>query len=102
MDSEAPKFGTLLLAVGFEDTTTFISSTDENRLGSLNAAVSAGGEPVGFIGTTLDGDRLTFQQRVLDEYAGEDWAKVYMGKLIALAAAVVKATDYDSATGWVN
>ena len=60
LDAEAPKFTHVLLAVGFERTTVFVRAGDPDRLNALNDAVSAGREPVGFIGLKVVTDTPLF------------------------------------------
>jgi hypothetical protein len=112
LDAEAKRFTTVLLAVGFEKTSTFIRSNDDNRHQALNDAISEGGTPVALIGliTVCNADRMvskvTLYARLLQEYVEEDWAREYLERVVAAQgralAAVQGATDYESKPGWMN
>jgi hypothetical protein len=102
LEAETPKFTHVLLAVGFEHTTIFVRADDPNRLNTLNDAVSAGGEPVGFIGVRIEDGRASFSRRALQEYAHEDWTIHYLDDLIGKAAETLHQAIYDKANGWIN
>jgi hypothetical protein len=104
MVAEAEKFNFgVLLAVGFEASTVFIRNDDDERLNKLNEAVGAGGEPVGLIGITRDGDSLTVFSRLLAEHAGEEWATTYMEALLgASKIALELGQEVRRQTGWIS
>jgi hypothetical protein len=103
MDTEAQKFNFgVLLAVGFEASSVFIQSDDDERHTKLNEAVYAGGEPIGLIGINRDGDGLTVFSKLLTEHAGDEWACKYMEKVIELAEVALQLGTLRKQTGWKN
>jgi hypothetical protein len=102
LKAEAAKFTTVVLVVGFESTNVSIPAEGLDGLKLLNEAVESGGEPIGLIGTVLDGRTMRLYNRVLAEHADEPWAHEFMDKV---AKAKVKTiTDYLTASekGWLN
>jgi DNA helicase HerA-like ATPase len=83
LDREAGNFTRAALVVGFENTTTYVFSTDENRLDALNDLVRNGGEPIGLFGIDLSHGLLNVHHRTLDEYADASWAERYLEALLA-------------------
>jgi hypothetical protein len=102
LDTEAPKFTHILLAVGFEHTTVFVRADDPNRLNALNDAVSAGGEPVGLIGLRVGDGHALFSRRALREYAEEEWAISYLDNLIGKAAEELHQAIDGKTNGWIT
>jgi hypothetical protein len=88
LDTEAEKFWVCVIAVGFEQSTTIIAHSQENRLELLDEAVAQGGEPVGMLavlkepGTEPGTGTLTFCTKVFDEHAQEQQASEYLSKLL--------------------
>jgi hypothetical protein len=68
--------------VGFEETTTYVFSTDADRLDRLDELVRNGGEPIGLFGIDMHHGLLTVHHRTLDEYATESWAERYLEALL--------------------
>ncbi len=64
---EANNFTGVALAVGFEHTTTFIFANQAEPLKALNAAIEAGGYPIGFMGWDMNNGLLTVQVRPIAE-----------------------------------
>jgi hypothetical protein len=81
LEMEAGNFTHVALAVGFEKTRTFIFADKPDRLQQLNDAVSAGGEPIGFLGIDFHNRILSVQTRTLEEYETEEWAAKYLSAL---------------------
>jgi len=75
------KFIVVTIAVGFDDTSLFVSSRDPNALESLNEMVEQGGAPVGLIGITKAGRNGTVETRVFQEFQDQGWAKEYLETL---------------------
>jgi hypothetical protein len=82
LDEEAGNFTSAALVVGFENTTTYVFSTDEHRLDTLNDLVRNGGEPIGLFGIDLSHGMLNIHHRTLDEYADASWAERYLEALL--------------------
>ena len=80
--TDADQFFYSALAVGFENTTVFVTPKDKNALRTLEEAVALGGVPIGFIAARKNGRTLEFVQRALID---EDWAKDYLATLLNAA-----------------
>jgi hypothetical protein len=102
LETEAPKFTHVLLAVGFEHATIFIRADDPNRLNALNDAVSAGGEPVGLICLKVGDGHASFSRRALQEYAEEEWVVHYLDNLIGKAAEELNQAIDGRTNGWIT
>jgi hypothetical protein len=101
LNEEANKFFTCALVVGFESTTTFVFSHQENQLERLNDAITHGGEPVGLIGCVKGEGKLTLCSKALLEYAGEEWVGNYLTKLLQTVATLLGHTEFETG-GWIN
>jgi hypothetical protein len=101
LDEEAAKFFACAIAVGFESTTTFVFSHEENRIERLNDAVAHGGEPVGLIGVVKGEGKVTLCRKPLQEYAGEGWVGDYLDKLLQNVATLLGETTFETGS-WVN
>jgi hypothetical protein len=82
LDIEAANFTKAALVVGFEHTTLYVFSTDENRLSRLDELIRNGGEPIGLFGIDLSHGLLSIHCRTLDEYADTSWAERYLDALL--------------------
>lgn len=79
---------TVALVIGFETTTEYVFAHEapETALATLNAAITRGGEPIGFIGFVRDApDSGRLRITALEEYAEEEWVEKY---LLSLAGGV--------------
>lgn len=110
LDKEAKKFWFCSIAVGFEASTIFVSSSQEDRLQLLSEAVEHGGEPIGMIAvikaaeksfTDACFEKLTLCQKVFAEYAEEEWASKYLGKLVEVFAQSLGRQTFDQGE-WLN
>lgn len=97
LHSEADKFSTLQLVVGFQNSSVMIDAGDPHALATLDDAVQHGGEPVGFVASTLepqaDGQLVKLYCRPLDEYADEEWAQEFLDEMVKTR---ISASDYAS------
>jgi hypothetical protein len=72
---------------------------DVNPLEKLNGFVQQGGEPIGFLGFTRSGREDTVETRLLQEYAGQQWAEQYMTTLATNFGAQVEAAGLGHVVG---
>ena len=98
-EQESGRFLFVALAVGFEKSTTFVSANDPNPLEKLNGFIQHGGEPIGFLGLTRTGRQGTVQTRLLEEYAGQDWATQYLKTLAVNFGAEFAAAGFGHVAG---
>src|SRR5690242_14420185 len=98
-EQESGRFVVVALAVGFENSTSFVSAKDPNPLEKLNAFVEQGGEPIGFLALTRSGREGTVETRLLDEYLGQEWAAQYLTALAANFGAEFEASGFGRASG---
>lgn len=84
LEAEAALCTSVALAVGFEHTTCFIFSGEDNMLEKLNDMINLGGEPIGLV--MFHSDEECHVTRVacrpLEEYSGEPWAQDYLKGLV--------------------
>jgi hypothetical protein len=72
------------LVVGFDNRTEFVWASDPDALDVLNTHVQNGGDPVGLVTGSDDGDgSTTVHARPLAEYEGEEWVEKYLITLLA-------------------
>jgi hypothetical protein len=76
LDADAKKFSKVLLLVDVHGKRILIANVDANRLPLLEDAIRDGGEPVGMIGITINGNEWYFEKRVLAE--DWEWADRYL------------------------
>jgi hypothetical protein len=84
LEAEAALCTSVMLAVGFEHTTLFLFSGEDNKLEKLNDMINVGGEPIGLLMLHSDAERqVTYVAcRRLEEYAAEPWAQDYLEGLV--------------------
>jgi hypothetical protein len=94
LEEESKKHWVVVMAVGFEDSTIFVSPVHKDRLALLNFAIQEGGIPVGMIAADKFGNRLEMRTTVYPEHqdSAEFDAEGYLSDLThhigkALAAA---------------
>jgi hypothetical protein len=83
LEDEAKNHWVVMLVVGFETSTIFVRSGDEDRHTLLNSSVRAGGIPIGLIAVDKTGNELTILTRVYSEHqeAARDRAEGFLGAL---------------------
>jgi len=111
LDAEAQKFWFCSIVVGFETSTIFVAGNQEDRLQMLNEAVEQGGEPIGLIAVIktipeksfadAQTETLTLSLKVFQEYAHEEWAEKYLGKLLERFAQGLGKQTFDQGE-WIN
>lgn len=72
------------LVIGFDDRTEFVWANDPDALQVLNAHIRNGGDPLGFVTGSDDGDGATsVHARPLIEYEQAEWVEKYLITLLA-------------------
>lgn len=85
------------IVVGFDDRTEFVWATDPNPLGSLNAHVRSGGDPLGLVtGCDSGGGQTRVHARPLAEYEGAEWVEKYLIELLAAIRRSASASGIES------
>ena len=85
LQGRADGLTTCALAIGFETTTEFVFASDApaTALATLNAAITRGGQPMGFVGFRQDTPgRGGLLVQPLAEYAEEEWVEKYLLTLV--------------------
>ena len=82
MLTEAKKAWLVAIAVGFEDETKFVFSSQRNPLEELNTFVKNGGSPIGLLRFDKEDSTIQGSYRPFDEYANEEWVKKYLAGLL--------------------
>ena len=70
------------IAVGFENDTKFVFSSERQPLADLNRLIGQGGSPVGLLRFERDGTQVQGSYRPFEEYATQDWAEKYLAGLL--------------------
>jgi hypothetical protein len=89
--ARAEALWTCALVIGYEDHSEFVWASQGARetLETLNGHLSAGGEPLGFIGATRsEGGAMSLVIEALEEYKDEEWAE----KLLFTLAGQLRAS----------
>jgi len=82
MLKEAKNAWLVAIAVGFENETRFVFSSQKQPLGELNQLVQKGGYPIGLLRFVKEGTEIQGSYRPFDEYTDEDWVKKYLAGLL--------------------
>jgi hypothetical protein len=82
MLTEAKSAWLVAIAVGFEQETQFVFSSQRNPLAELNRLVQKGGSPIGLLRFDREDSIVQGSYRPFEEYANEDWAKKYLAGLL--------------------
>ena len=69
LEAEAKQHWGVYLAIGFENTSIFITASEADKHRLLNEAIQLGGIPVGMIYADCDGEYLVLKSRVYPEHA---------------------------------
>jgi hypothetical protein len=108
LEAEAQRFTGVALA-GFDKTTTFIFADDPKRLGKLNEAVEAGGQPVGMLAFNLEdgGHRLQLFSRPIAECTEMPMVQNYLNSLTQTLREIIKhkypgVDGYQVMGEWLN
>jgi len=70
------------IAVGFENDTRFVFSSQKQPLQELNQLVQRGGSPVGLLRFEKENLQIQGSFCPFEEYADEEWAKNYLAGLL--------------------
>ena len=82
MLKEAKNAWLVAIAVGFENDTEFVFSSQRQPLGELNQLVQKGGSPIGLLRFDKENSQIQGSFRPFEEYANEEWAKKYLAGLL--------------------
>jgi hypothetical protein len=83
------------IAVGFENETKFVFSSEPRPLNALNNLIKDGGYPIGLIRFDKEGEGLQGSYRPFEEYADDPWAKEYLAGLLKNAGEIVALSRRD-------
>jgi hypothetical protein len=70
------------IAVGFENETRFVFSSQMQPLAALNQMVQKGGSPIGLLRFDKENSQIQGSFRPFEEYENEEWAKNYLASLL--------------------
>lgn len=82
MLTEAKKAWLVAIAVGFENETKFVFSSQRNPLEELNKLVKTGGYPIGLLRFEKENSKVEGSYRPFQEYANEEWVIKYLAGLL--------------------
>lgn len=82
MLEEAKAAWLVAIAVGFENDTKFVFSTQNQPLAALNRLVEKGGHPIGLLRFEKQSSRVEGSYRPFEEYANEEWVLTYLAGLL--------------------
>jgi len=82
MLAEAKNAWLVAIAIGFENETRFVFSSQKQPLGELNQLVQKGGSPIGLLRFDKENSQIQGSFRPFEEYANEEWAKKYLTGLL--------------------
>ena len=104
LNTEAARYGTVMLVVGFEKHSEFVWSGEDKQLEKLNRLVEKGGEPVGLIAAIKNeyGQVTRMMGRPLTEYQDERWVADYLKQLIETSLGLGGAESIDVNNEWMD
>jgi ABC-type phosphate transport system substrate-binding protein len=82
MQKEAKNAYLVAIAVGFENETRFVFSSQKQPLQELNQMVQRGGSPIGLLRFEKENLQIQGSFRPFEEYADQEWAKNYLAGLL--------------------
>jgi hypothetical protein len=84
------------IAVGFENDTKFVFSSQKQPLQELNRLIQKGGSPIGML--RFEKENLQIQGSFLpfEEYADEEWAKNYLAGLLDNTGEILSLSQQQS------
>jgi hypothetical protein len=82
MLKEAKGAWLVAIAVGLENETRFVFSSQKQPLGELNQLVQKGGSPIGLLRFEKEDSQIQGSFRPFEEYANEEWATKYLAGLL--------------------
>lgn len=93
MLTEAKNAYLVAIAVGFEDDTRFVFSSQKQPLAALNQLVQKGGSPIGLLRFDKENSQVQGSYRPFEEYANEEWAKKYLAGLLDYTGKIVSLSQ---------
>jgi hypothetical protein len=85
------------LVVGFDDRTEFVWANDPDALLVLNAHIHNGGDPLGVVTGSDDGDGATaVRAHPLIEYQDDEWVEKYLISILAELRRSAAASGIDT------
>jgi hypothetical protein len=82
MLAEAKTAWLVAIAVGFENDTKFVFSSQMQPLAALNRLVEKGGYPIGLLRFDKQNSKVEGSYRPFEEYANEEWVQKYLAGLL--------------------
>jgi hypothetical protein len=96
MLAEAKNAYLVAIAVGFEDDTRFVFSSQKQPLGDLNQLIQKGGSPIGLLRFDKDNSQIQGSFRPFEEYANEEWANKYLAGLLDNTGEIISLSRQQS------
>jgi hypothetical protein len=84
------------IAVGFENDTRFVFSSQVQPLTALNQLVQKGGSPIGLLRFEKENSQIQGSFRPFEEYANEEWAKKYLADLLDNTREIISLSQQQS------
>jgi len=94
MLTEAKKAWLVAIAVGFENETKFVFSSQRHPLEELNQLVQKGGSPIGLLRFDKETSAIQGSYRPFEEYENEAWVKDYLAGLLANAGDIIALSQH--------
>jgi len=94
MLTEAKKAYLVAIAVGFENETKFVFSSQRHPLEELNQLVQKGGSPIGLLRFDKENATIQGSYRPFEEYENEEWVKKYLAGLLDHAADIIALSQH--------
>jgi len=94
MLTEAKKAWLVAIAVGFENETKFVFSSQRHPLEELNQFVHKGGSPLGLLRFDKEDSAIQGSYRPFEEYENEAWVKEYLAGLLAHAGDIIALSQH--------
>ena len=93
MLTEAKGAWLVAIAVGFENDTEFVFSSQKQPLGELNQLVQKGGSPMGLLRFEKENSQIQGSYRPFEEYENEEWVKKYLAGLLDNTGEIVRLSQ---------
>jgi len=93
MLQEAKSAWLVAIAVGFENDTQFVFSSQKQPLGELNQLVQKGGSPIGLLRFDKENGVIQGSFRPFEEYENEEWARNYLAGLLENTGEIISLSE---------
>jgi hypothetical protein len=93
MLAEAKNAWLVAIAVGFEQETKFVFSSQKQPLGDLNQLIQNGGSPIGLLRFDKVDGSVQGSFRPFEEYANEEWAQKYLAGLLDNSGEIISMSQ---------